>query len=170
MNFRYKVGLVVFVLGSVFALGRCGGRSTGPKATLPAVLPSNDKEQIIVDPSRHRLTIVRPDKTQVLTLPDHPSVIDIHKDGSVYVTSPQFGFERRFFAGLQGSDAFRVAAGIDGVYWKRLDVGVGVAGQIGSYTPIVFAQVSYNVYGNIRAALTYDNRRHIGGSLTVRLF
>jgi hypothetical protein len=165
MNLRYKIGLVIGILLFVFGLGRCGRG----KPTVPNVLPPNDKEQIIVDPVKHTLIIVRPGGNETVTLPDRPSVIDIRKDGSVSVTSKQFGFEHRFFLGLDGSDAIRGMAGMDFGYWKKLDLGVGVMGQFGNYTPRVFAMVSYNVYSNCRVGVTIDNTQHVGIGLTVRL-
>lgn len=134
-----------------------------------AVLPSDDIEQISVDPVKHTLTIKKPTGNQTLILPDHVSTIDLHKNGTVSVTSPQYGFEHRPFFGIQGSNAFRLAAGMDAGYFKKLDLGFGAADSLGGHTPIVFAQVSYNFYDNCRIGLTYGTDRLIGGSITVRL-
>lgn len=134
-----------------------------------AVLPKYDKEQIIIDPIKHHLIIVTPTSHQVLSLPDHPSTIDIRKDGTVKVTSSQFGFEHRLFVGAYGSDRLRVAVGLDAAYFKRLDLGFGVAQALSSSTPVVFGQVSYSVWSNCRVGLAYGTNRFIGGTLTVRL-
>ena len=170
MTLRYKLLAVLIILVSVFLYGRCS-RPNAPqgKPNSPAVLPPNDLEEIIVDPVKHTLIVVKPTGNQTMTLPDHQSVIDFHKDGSVKITSPQSGLEHRFFFGIQGSNMFLVAAGMDGAYFKKLDVGLGVADGFGEHTPIVFAQVSYNFYSNCRIGLTYGMDRLIGGSITVRL-
>lgn len=145
----------------------------GRPATLPApsvaVLPKEDKEQLIIDPSHHSLIIVRSTGNETLTLPDRQSVIDIRKDGTVSITSPQYGWEHRLFLGVHVSNTFRVCAGMDAFYFKKLDIGLGVAEQLGPHAPVVFAQVGYNVYGNCRIGVVYGSDRLIGGTLTVRL-
>ncbi len=170
MKLRYKIYLVLVVLGTTFGLGRCKRTSSpGPKLSAPTVLPSNDKEQIIVNPVKHQLILVRPAGNEVLTLPDRVSTIDIHKDGTVSVTSPQFGVEHRLFGGAHVSNTFRIAVGMDLLYYKRLDLGLGAASRIGISTPILFTQVSYNVWSNCRVGVAYGTDRFIGGTLTVRL-
>lgn len=166
MKLRYKIGLVLIILGITFGLGRCGRA----KPKTPTVLPPNDAEQITVDPSTHQLVILRPGKRIVETLPDRPSTIDILKNGTVTVTSKQLGFEHHLFMGLLGSDHLRVGAGIDGFYWKKLDVGIGIADQIGMYPPVAFAKVTYNIKGNLQAGLVYQSNQYIGGILAVRVF
>lgn len=176
MKLRYKIGLVVAVLGSVYLFGRCqrplrsGGIETnGPNRNGPAVLSQNDIEQILFDPIHKSVIINKPGSTQTLTLPDRPTVIDIHKDGTTSVTSPQSGFEHRFFIGVHVSDHIRVAGGMDGYYLKKLDLGGGIAGQLGNHIPIIFGQLAYNFYSNCRVAVSYGTNRYIGGTLTVRL-
>ncbi len=170
MRLRFKAVLVLVILGITFCLGRCKRTETsGPKPTVPTVLPADDKEQIIVDPVHHALIIVKPTGNTTLTLPDHQSTIDIRKDGTVQVTSPQWGWEHRLFFGVQGSNAFRLAAGMDAGYFKKLDLGLGVADAIGAKTPIAFAKLSYCFYDNMQIGITYGTDRIIGGAVTVRL-
>jgi len=167
MKLRYKIVAVFAVLAGVFLYGRCGG----PKQKSPSiqpVLPSADTEQIRVDPSTHQLIIVSPEGTKTVTLPDKISTIDVLKDGSVKVTSPQMGFQLRPFVGAYYSDAMRFGLGADLGYWKRLDIGIGIAGGASSHT-VAFAQLSYNVYSNTSIALTYDHLGHIGGGITLRI-
>ena len=169
MNLRYKIGAVVAILGGMFLWGRCSKLSRPPKPSV--ALPANDAEQIRVDPSSHKLVISRPGKPdQTLTLPDRTSVIDIHKDDSVSVTSPQMGLEHHLFVGALLSDHVRLGVGGDFWYFKRLDIGVGVAGQMGSYAPIAFAKVTYNIKGNVQLGLVYGSNKYVGGILAVRLF
>lgn len=172
---RYTVitGMFALVLlGLVLYLRvRYGRPASGLEIAHPsvAVLPKDDKEQIIVDPSRHSLIIVRPTGNQTLSLPDRQSVIDIRKDGTVQVISPQWGWEHRVFFGIHGSEVLRLGAGMDAFYFKKLDLGAGVACQIGAHTPIVFAQISYNAWSNCRVGIAYGTNRFVGGTLTVRL-
>ncbi len=168
MTLRNKlaIGLSGLLLIVVFWKGCQMGRS---QTQSPATLPKNDKEQIIIDPEHHRLTVLTPSGPKVVTLPDKPSVIDIHNDESVQVTSPQSGFEHRFFFGIQGNNAFRVAVGMDAFYFKKLDIGFGMASEIRRTSPIAFVSCSYNVYSNVRLGIVYDSLGHFGGLLTIRI-
>jgi hypothetical protein len=164
MCLRYKIGGVVAVLLGVFLYGRYGR----PKPVVPNILPPGDTEQIIVDPVHHNLIITTPQGTQTISLPDHPSVIDVHHDGTVKVTSPQYGFQIRPFAGVYYSDALRFGGGVDLGYWKRLDLGIGLAGGASAHTA-AFTQLTYNVWDNVGVSLTYDHMGHIGGGITLRI-
>lgn len=169
MKLRYKLLSIAALLGAIFMWGR---RSVTPQRSpnAPAVLPSNDIEQIHVDPSTHKLIVTTPRGTQTLTLPDRQSTIDVRKDGSVSVSASQFGLEHHVFVGATMADAGRLAAGIDGVYYKRLDLGVGAADQIAARMPVVFGKLTYNFYGAMQVGVVYQSNRYIGGILSVRLF
>ena len=119
MRLRYKIGLIVLVLGSVFALGRCGGRSTGPKATLPAVLPPNDKEVVSYNENRHTLTVMtaKGTTTQYSRNPE----VEIRKDGTVKIDAKAWGFEARPFLGIGYSDTGRLYAGCNLFYVHSFD-------------------------------------------------
>lgn len=170
MRFRYKLGLVVAVLGITFGLGRCQRKTGGPNLSIPTALPPNDLEQIQVDPSTHQLIITTKIGSHIVTLPDRTSTIDVLKNGTVKVTSPQFGLEHHMFIGLLGSDHARLGVGVDALYWKKLDLGVGIADQVGAYTPVVFAKVTYTIKGNMQAGIVYQSNQYIGGIVAVRVF
>lgn len=171
MKLRYKIGLVLVVLGITFGLGRCKRTETsGPKLAIPAVLPQNEAEQIQVNPATHELTLRTATGFHTIILPDRTSTIDVLKNGIVKVTSPQYGFEKHFFMAALGSDRLRLGAGADVFYWKKLDLGFGVADQVGMYTPIAFVKATYNVKGNMQAGIVYQPNNYIGGILAVRVF
>lgn len=133
-------------------------------------LPVDIVARISADPGNHHLHIQpRVGKAIDTYLPDRPSTFDVHSDGKVTVSSAQWGFEHRFFFGVGMSDHFRLAAGMDGLYLKRFDLGLGLADRIGNYTPVVFAKASYCVYHDIQLGMTYDNLQHIGLNLTLRI-
>ncbi len=133
-------------------------------------LPPNVVARITVDPTRHHLRIQQRSGKPVDTfLSDHPSTFEITSSGQVKVSSPQFGFEHKFFFGLTVSDNLRVGAGLDGFYFKKLDLGLGVADRVGSYTPVVFVKASYLVYDNLQLGITFDNMQHVGAALTLRI-
>lgn len=171
MRLRYKIGLVLAVLGATFGLGRCKRTAiSGPKLSTPAVLPAGDIEQLRVNPETHQLIIITSRGTQTVTLPDRTSTIDVLKNGSVKVTSPQIGLEHHIFVGMLGSDHLRVGAGMDGFHFKKLDIGIGIADQVGAYTPIAFAKATYNIRGNMQVGVVYQSNQYVGGILAVRLF
>ena len=164
IRLRYKIISVLLILGGVFLWGKC----SKIKPVIPNVLPPNTVEQILVNPVNHTLTVVTHTGTQVVTLPDHVSTIDLGTNGKLTVKAPQFGFQIRPFAGVYYSDALRFGGGADLGYWKKLDLGVGIAGGASAHT-VAFAQLTYNVWDNVGASLTYDHTGHIGGGITVRL-
>lgn len=169
MTLKHKLISVGAILAGVFLWGRCS-RTAHLGVPVPAnVLPKDDNEQILIDPVHKSLIVVNSNGTRTLTLPDRPTTIDIRKNGTINVTSPQYGMERRIFGGVYASDKFRIAAGADLWYFKKLDLGVGLAGEVGPHLPIVFGQVSYNIYSNCRVGLAYGSDRYIGGTLTVRI-
>lgn len=167
MKLRYKIGFVLTVLGAMFLWGRC---SRTRHSAAPAVLPQNDKEQIVVDPKKHQLIIRNSDgKSTITTLPDKTSVIDIRKDGSVKVTASQYGFEVAPYIGMNQSNIFRFMAGSDIFYWKRLDVGLGLAMQKDLTSFVFCGKLSYTLWSNTQIGFTVDNKKNIGVALTVRL-
>jgi hypothetical protein len=170
VRLRTKIGLVVVVLGSVFLWGRCSRRTSPQTPKLPSVLPPNDAEQIRVNPATRQITITTPTGTRTVTLPDTTSTIDVLRNGQVRVTAPQFGFEHHLFVGYTLSDAGRFTVGMDGCYWKRLDLGLGVADQFGGHSPIALAKLTYNVKGSLQLGLTYGSNQFIGAGLYLRVF
>jgi|ERR1700690_131053 len=167
MKLRYKLlGLATLMCFLGYLIHRFPKGIISPSK--PYVLPAQDKEQIIVDPVKHQLIIVRPGKTTITTLPDRRSTIDVKKDGSVTVTAPQFGFEARPFVGAFYSDKLRFGGGLDGLYYKKLDLGLGLSGSSGTNT-VVFAQISYVLWDNMKIGITYDHMQHVGVGITVRI-
>lgn len=144
-------------------------RTLNVPAVSSAVLPKDDREQIIVDPVRHNLIIVRPTGNETISLPDRPTTIDIKKDNTVRVIAPQWGYEHRAFAGLYASDRLRVAGGVDGLYFKRFDLGAGIASSVDRLSVVGFGVLSYNFYSNCRVGITYGTDRRVGAVITVRI-
>lgn len=173
MRLRYKIYVAVITLLGVFTLGRCGKipqKPNGVAHTPTAVLPSEDAEQIRVNPETHQLIILTSKGSQTVTLPDRTSTIDVLKNGTVKVTSPQIGLEHHMFLGILGSEHARIGVGVDGFYWKKLDLGIGIGDQIGAYTPIVFAKATYNIKGSLQVGLIYGSDKYLGGIVSVRVF
>jgi hypothetical protein len=173
VTLRYKVFALLSVLLSVFLFGRYYKRSasvTGPLTNVSkrVILPVQDREQVLVNPLSHKITIVTATGTKTETLPDRDSTIDIQKDGMVKVTAKQLGFEHIPFAGMYYSNGVRYGAGLDIGYFKKLDLGVGMAGGSGLNT-VVFAQLSYCFYHNVRASITYDHQQHFGVGVSIRI-
>jgi hypothetical protein len=166
---RYKIYLAVTILAGVFVWGRCSRAKIPPTTPKPAVvLPKEDKEQIIVNPIKHTITVVTAQGATTQTLPERNSTIDVRKDGMVKVTAPQYGRELRPFAGVFFSDHVRLGAGLDCFYLKKLDLGFGLA-NMAKVNPVVFAKLSLIVYSNTSIGITYDNLGHIGGCITLKI-
>ena len=167
IRLRYKIVSGLLILVSVFLYGRCD-RTKPIVPVVPVVLPPGDTEQILVNPVNHTLTVVTHTGSSTVTLPDHASVIDVHPDGTAKVTASQYGFQARPFVGAYYSDALRFGGGVDLGYYKKLDLGIGVAGGASAHT-VVFAQLSYCLWDNMSAGITYDHLGHVGGAITIRI-
>lgn len=169
MNLRYKIYLIGALLAGVFLWGRCS-RTKYPSVPVPAtVLPKDDKERITIDPIKRIVTRTTEKGTETFTLPDRTVTFDLKKTGEITVTAPQFGFERLPFAGASYSDKMRAGVGVDLVYWKKLDLNVGLSSSLNIHDFRVFVGVSYNVYHNIHLGLTFDNQKFVGGILYARI-
>ena len=180
VRLRYKIALVITVLAGVlvwvsgYRHGKTPATTDGPNPA--AVLPKNDKEQLIINPKTHQLIILQSgQKNKIETLPDRVSKVDILKDGSVKVTAQQFGFESHPFIGVGLDQGFRGFVGDDLLYLKKVDIGLGVV------TPKLFGQsidvtdiraglfVSYNFWSNTRVSLGIDSNKTPALFLSVRL-
>src|ERR1700686_828490 len=132
-----------------FFFGR-GCQKKHDLATSSTILAPDVKEKLIIDPRKHTIVIVSRDGTKVSTLPDRPSSIEILNNGKVRVNSPQFGTEiRPFLAGAYTLNGGKLGAGVDLVYYKRVDVGLGFATNP-TYVQdtTIFIGVSMFVYSN----------------------
>jgi hypothetical protein len=149
MKLRYKIGIAVITLGAVFLWGKCS------KIKPPAIiLPPNVVEHIVVNPTNHTLTIVTHTGTQVVTLPDHVSTVDLGTNGKLTVKSPQYGLEVKPFLGWGYEQGGAVILGADVAYFKRLDLGVAAYGWTGRVKPAI--SLSYTVWSNTRLTATYN--------------
>jgi len=159
MRLRFKIGIIGIVLGCFFLWGKCS------KIKTPSiVLPPNTVEHIVVNPTNHTLTVTTQNGTQVVTLPDHPSTIDLGTNGKVTVKAPQLGMEFKPFLGWGYEGGGAVILGADVVYFKRLDLGVAAYGWTGRVKPAI--GLSYTVWSNTRLTATYNGNP--GVFVTVR--
>ena len=168
MKLRYKLLVLYIIFSAAFIFFKLKPKTNNSSGL--SVLPKGDVEQIHINPARHTIRIQTATEIKTLTLPDQQSTIDVNKNGSVSITSKQFGLEHHFYAGAVLSDTGRFAVGADLLYYKRCDLGLGLADQFGQHTPIVFVSATYNVYGNINVGMMYGTNRYVGGIVSVRLF
>lgn len=157
--------------GLIYMKGCLAGRKTTSLQSSPAVLKPTDKEQVIVDPLHHKIQIVTHGGVKTETLPDRPSTITEHNDGTVTVTASQFGYEQRPFVGYGYSNKFRIGIGCDLFYFKKLDFGPLVTFQ--PYQPVgdmrLGVLASFNVWSNVRLSIGMDHTGTVNGFVTVRL-
>lgn len=163
------ISLLALVLLGLWLLAFRSGKPLSNNPVTGAPLPKDDTEQIVVDPRNHTIIIRRPNGDIVTHLPDKQTVIDVRKDGTVKVTSPQWGLEMRPFLGLGYSDDARLGIGIDAFYWKRLDLGTGVQTNTHGADPRAFISFSYNLKDNLRVTLTLDHKTTVGAMLSLRI-
>lgn len=168
----YGVISITLAIGLAFGLYKCQ-RKRDTNIISPLLGP-NVKEKIIVNPLRHSLVIVTAEGTKVTTLPDRPSSIEILTTGVVRVTAPQWGYEITPFVGIGWSGQLNDYIGLDGFYWKRLDLGTAFSFdrdlKIKSLGfPLV---LSYAVWHHTRLSIGYEMfgpTHAIHGFVSVRL-
>lgn len=145
------------------------------------VLPPDVREKIIVDPRRKKITVITPERTDELFLPDRPTAIIIPHKGPIRVERRTWGFEMAPFASLVVTDTLRAGVGIDGFYWNKFNIGSGIGlnvpNMFGDKSGVsiksildvrFFTQVSYNVYSNTSIGLVLDTNKNIGMALSFR--
>lgn len=154
---EFYLGLTLAGLCAFF-FGR-GCQKKHDAATASTILAPDVKEKIVIDPRKHTVVIVTREGTKATTLPDRPSSIEIHNDGKVIVTSPQWGIELDPFLGAAFSlHGGLLGAGTDFFYWKKADVGLGFMINPSNVLDTgVFLAVSYRVWSNTSLALGIDN-------------
>ena len=157
-------GLLLFVY-----IRGCQSGYTPPVS--PGVLKPDEKEQILIDPTHHTITVVTPNGVTRKTLPDNPSTVIIKKGGDVVVKSPQFGYQQKPFIGVGFSNKWRFIAGCDLFYFKHLDLGPGLSFEPNQPfdTMRVNAVLSYNIWSNTRVGVAIDHLGKFAGFVTVRL-
>jgi len=176
-HFKLSLAVIACITVTLLSVGAClerrlaeSGHRDSAKVSA-TVLPKLDKEQIIVDPFHHTIQVVTSSGVKQTTLPDRPTKIDILKDGTVKITASQFGTELRPFLGVGFTLRSGVVLyGVDLLYWKKLDLGLGFST---SPTRIqdtsIFLGVSYNVWSNTSISLGVDNRQTPMIGIHVRL-
>src|ERR1035437_989163 len=174
---KIKANLKKFViLGLIILLGLFGFKAcrkvqkkqdTNANST---VLAPDQKEKIVVDPTKHTITIVtkNPDGTTTTTntyLPDRPTQIIEGNNGKLTIVAHKFGTEVRPYLGIGGAldGTARVHAGADLFYFHKLDLGTGldfnarVFGNASQFRDTRLSiNASYNIYSNTSLALSVD--------------
>ena len=141
------------------------------KQATSTVLQPGQIEKIVVDPTKHEITIITDKGTANTYLPDRPTQIIENKDGSITVIDHKFGVEIRPFIGVGG--AFdctpRVHIGADVFYFHKLDLGIGINTNPSELKDIrTDLSLGYNFWSNTSVALSVDNHRVPGLFLKVR--
>ncbi len=162
-------GVWALVLLSALGLRACQTKQQEQIAS--TTLRANVQEKIVINPTKHTVTITTAKGTKVTHLPDRASSIEVFHNGSVKATSPQFGYEQRPFVGFGFSHVWKIVAGADLIYFKGLDLGPAVMfAPNNPFDTMRFAGVlSYTVTSNTRVGVSIDHLGTFGLFVTVRL-
>ena len=127
------------------------------------VLPKSDKEEILINNTKHTITLVTPGKS-VTEFAKNPTIIE-DKNGTLTVARHTFGFEIQPALGISYGDKLRVIVGSDVFYLYRFDVGVSLLIANGGVNVLrAGITCSYNLYDNTSLFVGLDNTgRPIGG-------
>lgn len=158
MNKKMVVGGIILSLIPIyFGLRSCQKKTDS--ANSDTVLAPEESAAVVVDPSQHRITLITKDYTKAFTLPARPSRVSLLTGDGIKITSPQYGTEFNPSLGvaytLQGGV---ILAGLDLFYWKRLDIGMGLAvNPVKVQDTGVYVGFSYLAYSNTSVGLGLDN-------------
>ncbi len=177
------------ILGLILLLGLFGFKACRKlqkkqdSDTKSTVLAPDQKEKIVVDPTKHTITITTKKSdgttsTQTTFLPDRPTSITEDNNGKLTVVDHKFGTEVRPYLGVGGSldGTARVHVGTDLWYFHKLDLGTGLDFNAGVFKQVsdfhdtrLSINASYNIYSNTSLAVSVDNRKFVGLFVKVRL-
>lgn len=157
-NWRKWLLIPVLLIGGFFGLRQCD--RTKDNSALEERLKPVESEAVIIDPLKHKLTLITKEHTKTFTLPDRPSRISVLKGDGVKIVSPQYGTQFRPGLGVAYSLHGGVILGmLDLAYWKRLDLSMGLAinPKLVQDTGM-FVGVSMQTYSNCSVGIGLDNQ------------
>jgi hypothetical protein len=148
----------LFAIGA-FLFGRGCDKKKDAIISVTTLRPE-EEEAVIVNPSHHSIILITPTRSKKLTLPDRPSRISLLKGDGLKIDSPQFGTEIRPFVGVGYTlNGGVVNLGLDLVYWKRVDLGMGlIVNPVDVRDTQIFLGVSTYIYSNTSLGLGLGNR------------
>jgi hypothetical protein len=137
-------------------------------ATTSTVLAPDEQAKIIINPREHKISVVTPGHVEEHYMSGSRPESITEKNGHLLVNSPSFGAEKSPFFSLLYSEAPRVAIGVNLLYYRRLDLGLGLSSSL--TTPLSlrpYACIGYNVYSNtsVVVGVDFQLRPIIGTSL-----
>jgi hypothetical protein len=146
------------------------------KQVSSTVLTPDQKEKIVVDPTKHTITITTKnadgtDHTTTTYLPDRPTSVTEDNNGKITVVDHKYGAELRPYLGVGGAfdGTPRVHLGGDLFYFHRMDFGLGIDDNPSHLKDVRGnLNLSYNFYSNTSIAVSYDNHKQVGLFLKVR--
>ena len=162
-------GGTILVLLGLLSLRACQTKQEENIASTS--LRANVQEKIVINPTKHTVTITTAKGTKTTRLPDRASSIEVFKTGGVKATIPQFGYEQRPFIGFGFSHVWKIVAGADLLYFKGLDLGPAVMFAPNNVfdSMRVAGVLSYTVTSNTRVGMSIDHLGTFGLFVTVRL-
>ncbi len=126
---------------------------------LKPVLLEGQTAKVILNPKKHRATIVTTEGVKEIFIGNHPSSVIVNDDGTVKVQTRKFGTELEPFVGLGYDSKLRLFAGAGVFYWHRFDLNVALALSPTSKPDLRFqALLSWNVYSNTHLFVGLDHR------------
>jgi hypothetical protein len=176
-NLKRYVVLALILLLALFGFRGCRKvQKKQDSVTSSAVLASNQKEKIVVNPEKHTITITTrkaDGQTQTTTtyLPDRPTAVVEDVNGKLSLIDHKFGTELRPYLGIGGAldGTPRVHLGVDFFYFRKMDLGAGLDTNPSNLKDVRGnLDLSYNFYSNTSVACSYDNHKTVGLFLKVR--
>lgn len=160
------ISALLIGIGGCLLLKHAKKIDTSIKST---VLPTNDKEKIIINPDNHTIEVIKPGSDKKTYLPDHPVSITEDKNGNLTIQERTWGFEHNPYAGLGFSNGFRAHVGVDWFYFHKFDSGIGLMTDCQHLNKTAAdLNLSYNFYHNTSLAVSYSSSKMAGVFLKIR--
>ncbi len=172
MKLRHYVSVAgVWALVLLSALGLRACETKQQEQIASTNLKAGVQEKIIINPTKHTLTVVTASGPKTVHLPDHASSVEIFKTGKVKTTVPQLGYEQMPFIGFGFSHVWKIVGGVDLLYFKGLDLGPAIMFAPNNVfdSMRVAGVLSYTVTSNTRVGVSIDHLGTFGMFVTVRL-
>lgn len=176
-NFKDFTILALLILLGVFGWKGCRKvAKTQDKQVTSTILAPDQKEKIVVDPTKHTITITTKkadgtDQTTTSYLPDRPTAVIESNDGKLSLIDHKYGVEIRPFIGVGGAldGTPRVHVGSDFFYFHKMDLGLGLDTNPAHLKDVrCNLNLSYNFWSNTSIAFSFDNHKTPGLFLKVR--
>lgn len=165
-----KRGLIygLIIVGILVACLRRCDRAVDHQISSP-VLGPGETAKLILDPNNHSVTTVQRSGTTRTYLPPHVTSVTVDAKGNIKFNARTRGTELTPFIGFAYSDKARLMLGVNLLYYKAWEGGIGIAPTMsGPFSVRLALLASYNVYSNTSLFVGMTHQKEPIGGIAFR--